>query len=112
MIKEITDTSSLSDAAQGISLPVYRNESDVKAVVDNPIRGRVAAGKVSLVIEVGEYDTYCASVRLFEALISQLREDFNSFLAEAGKFEKPIGCEYCLGREGQHVYTPMNRTRR
>ncbi|WP_151663317.1 hypothetical protein [Brucella anthropi] len=106
-----TDTSSMSVAAQGISLPVYRNESDVNAVVDNPIIGRVAAGKASLVIEVGEYDTYCASVRLFEALISQLRENFNSFLAEAGKFEKPIGCEYCHGREGQYVRIPMNRGR-
>lgn len=76
------DRSILSDAGRTIGGHVLRNEITSDAIVTSDAFGTVAAGEITVAIEIGEDASWLDTMRLFDGLVEQIRREFLTFLVE------------------------------
>lgn len=76
------DRSILSEAARAIGGEVLRSEITCAAISTSQSFGTIAAGEISVTIEIGQDVSCVATVQLFDALVEQARRSFLEFLVE------------------------------
>lgn len=84
MIHESTDVSRLSCAAQEIELPVVSLSFTASAEIEHNPRGLIAAGRISITLEVAERDAVDVAPKLFTALAAAVGKEIDEALQEVG----------------------------